>query len=87
MKQMLFGSHKVELDVYENCKYFAKKEEDLGKQIEVRYEDVEAFEVANGSEIDIEGMDEDEFDEYLVLYFEDGDTATFRNSHVDMFHI
>ena len=29
----------------------------------------------------------DEFEEYLILTFENGETSTFRNSHVDLFRI
>ena len=33
------------------------------------------------------GNDLDEFQEYLILSFGDGTTATFRNSHTDLFKI
>lgn len=40
---------------------------------------------ASGIE-DLEGFDEpDEYNEYLSLWLEGGGTATFRNSHVDLF--
>ena len=59
---------------------------------EVRYTNVKAFEVVSGEkakeiEAHTDGSCIDEYHEYLVLYFEDGNTSTFRNSHVDMFAI
>lgn len=46
--------------------------------------------IEGGSEAEeIESMtdsnSQDEKHEYLVLHYENGETATFRNSHVDMF--
>lgn len=29
----------------------------------------------------------DEYNEYVIIHFTDGDTATFRNSHVDLFSL
>lgn len=76
----------VKVKVYEETKYTAKK-----TACEVKYEDVTKFEV---KQIPIEEIlkqtDEsgvDEYNEYLIIYFKNGDTATFRNSHVDLFRI
>ena len=73
---------KVELRIYEGIKYEATEE-----MVRVQY-DITGFEVTDGKGAEIEKTDGsciDEYDEYLILHLADGDTATFRNSHVDMF--
>lgn len=78
----------VKLYILEGCKYTA---EDLGNEIEVSYTGVTSWDVIEGGQEaeEIEAQTDansiDEFHEYLVLHFEDGTEATFRNSHVDMF--
>ena len=72
------------LRVYEGCKYNTEEE---GK--EVRYNNVKAWTISDGEdaekiEAETDGSCIDEFHEYLTLHFANGDTATFRNSHVDM---
>lgn len=64
---------KVKLYVYENSKYTSN----VGEEKEV--DDAAAIEA------ETDGSCIDENHEYLVLNFIDGSTATFRNSHVDMF--
>jgi hypothetical protein len=82
---------KVTLYVYEGCKYTAKSAEDLGDEREVSYHGIAGWDIIEGGkeaeeiEADTDADGIDEFHEYLVLHLLNGETATFRNSHVDMF--
>lgn len=74
---------KVTVKVYDGCKY----ERDSKVVARVDYS-IKGFEVKEISKEEIaeQGFDEfDPYNEYLILNFEDGDTATFRNSYCDMF--
>lgn len=79
------------LYINEGCKYTAKTAEDLGKEFEVEYTGVTSYDIIEGgveaeaieAETDEDGVDE--FHEYLVLHFSNGETSTFRNSHVTLF--
>lgn len=54
----------------------------------VKYTGLVSWDIIEGGEeakeIEMQGL-MDEHHEYLVLHFNDGTDATFRNSHVDMF--
>ena len=84
-------SFSAEIEVVEECKYTASAEAwDRSKRI--KYVGIVSWEIVNGvdaeqieAETDESGIDE--YHEYLVLNFEDGETATFRNSHVDMHRV
>ena len=88
MKYKVRTGRIVELDIHEEVKYTDRRE-DLPR---IRYSDVVAFEVVHGEaaaqiEAESDGSCIDDFHEYLVLFFANGDTSTFRNSYVDMFII
>ena len=73
---------KVTIKVYNESKYESTSE----VIARVDYE-IKSYEVRKipADEI-LEEFDEtDEFNEYLILTMADGETATFRNSHVDLF--
>ena len=75
---------KVKVRVYDGIKY----NENSKKMAEVEY-NVTGFEVKEipATEI-LKVFDEtDEYNEYLILTLANGETATFRNSHVDLFRI
>lgn len=79
----------VEVEVYNVCKYTAKKGE-LEEFKTVRYDGVTEWAIITGEdaeeiERETDGSCIDDFHEYLEIHFEDGETATFRNSYVDMF--
>lgn len=77
----------IRLYIHEATKYEAPEDD----EIEVEYTGVKAWSIIEGgqeaeeieAQTDASGIDENH--EYLVLHFEDGSEATFRNSHVDMF--
>lgn len=77
---------KVIVKIYDEVKYSTESKK-IGQ---VEY-DIEGFKVIGGGaeaqeiEEDLNEESTDEFHEYLVLDLGNGKTATFRNSHVDMF--
>lgn len=76
----------VKVKVYDDVKYNPKSE----KVAEVEYLNIRGMEVKTieDDEIFAEGFDEtDEYKEYCIITLENGETATFRNSHVDVFRI
>ena len=57
---------------------------------EITYTGLKSWSIIDGEdakaiEAETDGSCIDEYHEYLVLEFNDGTSATFRNSHVDMF--
>lgn len=58
---------------------------------ELRYKNVDGFEVISGEKAEeferLCDIDEDENHEYLRIYMSNGETATFRNSHAILFNI
>lgn len=84
---MINGAEDVIIEWHKACKY-----EDMEEPKIIKYQDVYRWGVFNKAdfaegELDelINDLGEDEYDEYLKLFMVDGSTATFRNSHVDMF--
>lgn len=78
---------RVKVKVYDESKYQPNSK----KIAETEY-DICKFEVVDGELAkEIESMTDedgkDEYGEYLVLTLKNGETATFRNSHVDLFRV
>lgn len=78
----------VKVKIYNGVKY----NKDSEKVAEVEYKNIQSFEVVFGERANKIGLEtdensRDEFNEYLVITLEDGETSTFCNSHVDLFRI
>lgn len=76
----------IEIVVHEALKWEATPEDSKW----VTYNGIKAWSIISDEDAaEIESMTDasgiDEYHEYLVLHFTNGETATFRNSHVDMF--
>lgn len=76
----------VKIKRYDKPKY----DKEAVKVEELFYNGVVSFLVVSGAgarqiEAQTDELSEDPYHEYLVIMFEDGTTATFRNSYVDMF--
>ena len=76
----------IKVKIYDKSKYQPECER-IG---EVEYNNIKGFEIKtiDDEEIYKMGFDEvDEYREYCIITFADGKTATFRNSHIDVFKI
>lgn len=75
----------AKIEVYDICKYNPESK----VTAEVDYKNIVNFEVKEipAEEILASYDMVDDYNEYLILHFADGDTATFRNSYVDMFRM
>ena len=73
----------VKVKVYNGVKYEATSE----KVAEIKYKNIKGYEVVTEIGLDTDENRRDEYNEYLIITLENGETATFRNSHVDLFRI
>ena len=78
----------VELEVYNKCKYMMDEDAEIRR---VKFE-ISSWEIVDGQDAEeieahTDGSCIDDYHEYLVLHLTNGETATFRNSYVDMFRI
>ena len=78
----------VKLKLYRGLKYDRNSE----KVAEVEYNNIKGYEVVTGEKATLVGSEtdeasRDEYNEYLIITLENGETATFCNSHVDMFRL
>ena len=74
------------IKIYNTNKYL----KDSRKVAEVVYNNIKGFIVVSGEEATKIGNEtdcnsRDEYNEYLVVTLENGETSTFCNSHVDLF--
>ena len=78
----------VKVKVYDGVKYASTSE----KVADVNYNNIRGYEVVTGDRaleigLDTDENSRDEYNEYLIITLENGETSTFCNSHVDMFRI
>ena len=78
----------VKVKIYNGVKYNRETE----KFSDVEYKNIKRFEVVTGEKAteignETDANSRDEYNEYLVITLENGETSTFCNSHVDLFII
>ena len=78
----------VKVKVYNGVKYDRNSE----KVAEVEYNNIKGYEVVTGEKATLIGNEtdeasRDEYNEYLIITLENGETLTFRNSYVDLVRI
>ena len=77
----------LHIQVYDKCKYG----EDAKVIRDVNITDIISIEVveipANKILKETDGSCVDDYNEYLILTYDNGETSTFRNSYVDVFRI
>ncbi len=77
----------VQLIVYENVKY--EKQETEPKRVSytglTSWDIIEGGEAAKAIESITDKSGIDDYHSYLILHFNNGETATFRNSYVSLF--
>ena len=75
----------VIIEIFHNTKYEdAEPTQTAGYKGLIGWDIIEGGKEAEEIEAEYDANSIDEYHEYLVLHFNDGTTATFRNSHVDM---
>ena len=78
---------KVDVRIYDKCKY----EKDSKVYTNATITNVRSIAVKSVPKrvmlnyTDFDGIDD--YDEYLVITYNTGETSTFRNSHVDVFRV
>ena len=78
---------RINMKLYDKCKY----EKDSKVIKDVNLEGIASLEVKEipASEIlrETDGSCVDDYNEYLILTYDNGETSTFRNSYVDVFRL
>ena len=79
---------KITIYVTDGIKYNLTE---TSNETKLEYNGITSWDIVEGGteaeeiERELNAASVDEYHEYLVLHFEDGTQATFRNSHADMF--